>query len=180
MKKSLILLLGVISFSIGVTHAQLKSNVIKTSMVSPFLNTYVLAYERALNEDMGVQLGFYYTGADVLEANFSGFSITPEFRYYLSEEKTAPNGAFIAPYLRYQSFTIDEESGTDSATLNGIGGGLVIGVQRVFKETITLSAFIGPAYISPSVEYNDPENQFFDRGDGGFWARAGINVGVAF
>ncbi len=180
MKKNLILLLGIIFLVWGASHAQLKSNVIKTSLVSPFLNTYVLAYERTLNEDMGVQLGFYYTGADVLNANFSGFSVTPEFRYYLSEEKTAPNGPFIAPYLRYQSFTIDEPSGTSSATLNNIGGGLLIGVQRIFKETISLSAFIGPAYLSPSVEYEDPENQFFDRGDGGFWARAGINVGIVF
>ncbi len=178
--KKIIVLLTIISLGMGVTQAQLKSNVIKTSLVSPFMNTYVLAYERALNEDMGVQLGFYYTGADVLNANFSGFSLTPEFRYYLSEEKSAPNGAFIAPYLRYQSFTIDEQSGTASATLNGIGGGLLIGVQRIFKETISLSAFIGPAYISPSVEYEDPENRFFDRGDGGFWARAGINVGLVF
>lgn len=180
MKKSLILLLAIFSSGIGITNAQLKSNVIKTSLVSPFLSTYVLAYERALNEDMGVQMGFYYSGASTLGANFSGFSLTPEFRYYLSEEKVAPNGAFIAPYLRYQNFTIDEDSGTASATFTGIGGGLLIGVQRIFKETISLSAFIGPAYISPTVEYEDPENQFFDRGAGGFWARAGINVGVAF
>lgn len=163
-----------------IIQAQQKNNVIKTSLISPFVSTYVVAYERVLNEDMGLQIGLYYSGADVFEADFRGYAITPEFRYYLSEEKTAPDGAFIAPYLRYQSFTIDDESSTSSATLTGLGGGLLIGVQRVFKGTVSLSAFIGPAYIAPSIEYEDPENQFFDRGNGGFWARAGINVGIAF
>ncbi|MGC9342127.1 MAG: DUF3575 domain-containing protein, partial [Bacteroidales bacterium] len=149
------------------------------SLASPFLNTYVLAYERVLNKDMGAQLGFYYTGANALEAKFSGFAITPEFRYYLSESKTAPNGAFVAPFLRYQNFTLEDEESLASGTLTSFGGGLLVGVQRVFKETITLSAFIGPAYVSPKIDYEDPEEDFFSR-DGGFWARAGINIGIMF
>jgi hypothetical protein len=180
MRKTFSLLLILFLAGTGFAQAQEKSNVVKTSLVSPFLNTYVLAYERALNEDMGLQMGFYYSGASTLGVNFSGFALTPEFRYYLSDEKTAPNGAFIAPYLRYQNFTLDEDTGTSSATFTGFGGGLLLGVQRVFKETISLSAFIGPAYITPSVEYEDPDNQFFDRGSGGFWARAGINIGIVF
>jgi len=129
---------------------------------------------------MGAQLGFYYTGAKALNASFSGFALTPEFRYYLSKTKTAPNGAFVAPFLRYQNFALEDDSNTATATFTSIGGGLLVGVQRVFKETITLSAFIGPAYISPTINYEDPDQQFFDRGDKGFWARAGINIGIMF
>lgn len=179
MKKIIAILLFAIFSLTGIVNAQNK-NIIKTSLTSPFLSTYVLAYERALNEDMGLQLGFYYTGASTLDVTFSGFSITPEFRYYLSEQKTAPNGAFIAPYLRYQNFTLDDDETGASATLTGIGGGVLIGIQRVFKETISLSAFIGPAYIAPSVDYDDPDTEFFTRDTGGFWARAGVNVGIAF
>jgi hypothetical protein len=179
LKKITIIFAVIIFAGTGINFAQ-KDNVIKTSLVSPFLSTFVLAYERVINEEMSTQLGFYYTGASVLEAGFKGFAITPEFRYYLSEEKTAPNGVFIAPFFRYQSFSLDEESTTNTATLTGIGGGLLIGVQRVFKETITLSAFAGPSYISPSIKYDNPQNAFFERGDGGFWARAGVNIGIAF
>lgn len=167
-------------FCISATLNAQKSNVIKTSLTSPFLNTFVLAYERVLNEDMGAQVGFYYTGANVLEARFTGFSITPEFRYYLSETRTAPDGAFIAPFLRYQNFSIEDSEASGNGTFTAIGGGLLIGIQRVFKETICLSAFIGPAYVSPTIEYEDPDQQFFNRGDGGFWARAGINIGIMF
>ena len=179
MKKIVLLTFILCMISSGIIHAQ-KSNVLKTSLTSPFLRTFVLAYERAVNENVGAQLGFYYTGASTLDVRFSGFALTPEFRYYLSEEKQAPNGAFIAPFFRYQSFTLEDQENIASANFTGIGGGLLIGIQRVFKETISLSAFIGPSYISPSVEYNDPGNEFFDKGSGGFWARAGVNIGIAF
>ncbi len=179
MKKVLISILAGLILSSGILNAQ-KTNVVKTSLTSIFLKTYVIAYEKAINEDMTAQLGFYYTQASVLETEFSGFSITPEFRYYLSEEKVAPNGAFIAPFFRYQNFSIDDPDGAASATLTGIGGGILIGAQRVFKDVITLSAFIGPAFISPSVSYEDPSDAWFEQGDGGVWARAGINVGIAF
>jgi len=179
MKKITVLILFTLFMFSAVVNAQ-KSNLIKTSLTSPFLKTYVIAYERVVNENVGAQLGFYYTGASTLDVQFSGFAITPEFRYYLSEEKAAPNGAFIAPFFRYQSFTLEDQENIASANFTGIGGGLLIGIQRVFKETISLSAFIGPSYISPSVEYNDPGNEFFDKGSGGFWARAGVNIGIAF
>ncbi len=181
MKKIVLLPFFVCMMSSGIIYAQ-KSNIVKTSLTSPFLRTFVLAYERAVNENIGTQLGFYYTGASTFDTRFSGFAITPEFRYYLSEEKQAPNGAFIAPFFRYQNFSLEDESETPaSATFTGIGGGIVVGIQRIFKETISLSAFIGPSYISPTVKYDDPTTtQFFDRGDGGFWARAGVNIGIAF
>lgn len=180
MKKILISFLAGILLTSGVLNAQ-KTNVVKTSLTSIFLKTYVVAYEKAFNEDMAGQLGFYYTNFTFLSAKFSGYSVTPEFRYYLSEEKIAPNGAFIAPFLRYQSFTLEEESSGESGTFTGIGGGILIGAQRVFKDVITLSAFIGPSYISPSITYDDPNTVGeFERTEGTVWARAGINVGIVF
>ncbi|MCF8380331.1 MAG: DUF3575 domain-containing protein [Bacteroidales bacterium] len=180
MKKILFSLLAGLLLTSGLLNAQ-KTNVVKTSLTSIFLKTYVLDYEKAFNEDMSGQLGFYYTGYSFLDVKFSGFAITPEFRYYLSDEKTAPNGAFIAPYFRYQNFTLEDASTSETATFTGIGGGILIGAQRVFKDVITLSAFIGPSYISPSVTYDNPNTTWeFERGSGGVWARAGINVGIVF
>jgi Protein of unknown function (DUF3575) len=179
MKKILLSLVVFLLLGTFITNAQ-KSNVIKTSLTSPFLKTWVLAYERVLNDDMSAQLGFYYTGSDLFDGSFSGFAITPEFRYYLSEEKVAPNGAFIAPFFRYQSFTVTDAADAEG-TLNIVGGGILIGIQRVFKDKITLSAFAGPSYISPSWTYSDPETTIdIGRSDGGVWARAGINLGVVF
>ncbi len=180
MKKILFSLLAGVILSSGILNAQ-KTNVVKTSLTSIFLKTYVVAYEKAINEDMAAQLGFYYTSTSFLDTEFSGYAITPEFRYYLSDEKIAPNGPFIAPFFRYQNFTLSDQSSGESATFTGVGGGILVGAQKVFKDVITLSAFIGPSYISPSVTYDDPNHTWeFDRGDGGVWARAGINVGIVF
>ena len=118
MKKILISLLALaILFPVAI-NAQ-KTNVVKTSLTSIFLNTGVLAYEKAINEDMALQLGVYYTGASALDAKFSGFAITPEYRYYLSSDKVAPNGGFVAPYFRYQNFTLEDQSSGASATFTG-------------------------------------------------------------
>jgi hypothetical protein len=59
-----------------------KKNAVKTDLFSAFLRTGVFKYERALNDDMGFQLGFFYTGYSPgdTDARLSGFGITPEFR----------------------------------------------------------------------------------------------------
>jgi hypothetical protein len=52
-----------------------KKNAVKTDLFSAFLRTGVFKYERALNDDMGFQLGFFYTGYSPgdTDARLSGF-----------------------------------------------------------------------------------------------------------
>jgi hypothetical protein len=179
MKKFLLSFVFFILMGTFITNAQ-HSNVVKTSLTAPFLRTGLIAYERVLNEDMSVQLGFYYTESTILDASFKGFAITPEFRYYLSEDKLAPNGAFLAPFFRYQSFTLTDNDGIEGS-LNVVGGGILIGIQRVFKDQITLSAFGGPSFVSPSIDVkNQSETLDFGETTGRVWARAGINLGIVF
>ena len=186
MKKLLLSSVMIIVLCTGALEAQVKQNLVKTSLTSVFFRTYVLAYERVFNADMSVQLGAYYMGWSVGDAQLDGFAVTPEFRYYLSEKKDAPSGGFIAPFVRYQSYSLtskDLDQGDPEyakGTLSAIGGGILVGYQRLFKETISLSAFIGPAYNSGDVEYESNEGAFdvdlFD----GFGVRAGVNLGFAF
>ncbi len=186
MKKVLLTLIAVSIIGSGVIQAQEKQNLLKTSLTSVFFKTYVLAYERVLNQDMSVQLGGFYMGWSVGDAKLDGFAITPEYRYYLSESKNAPSGGFIAPFIRYQNYSFKSQDlePTDPSygegSLSAIGGGLLIGYQRLFKETISLSAFIGPSYNSSNISYESNEDAFdFDLFNG-FGARAGVNVGIAF
>ena len=178
MKKLFLSLIAMAIFSSLVVNAQ-KTNVIKTSLTAPFLKTGLVAYERVINEDMSAQLGFYYTSSNLGDLNFSGFAVTPEFRYYLSEEKVAPNGAFLAPFIRYQSFSLTNNQ-DHGATANTIGGGILIGIQRVFKDKISLSAFIGPSYRKIDVKYDDPTQSFELSFNNNVWARAGVNLGILF
>lgn len=189
MKKITISLLVICLAGTLVSQAQVKSNVVKTSLSAPLFRTYVLAYERVLNADMGVQLGFYYLDWKVSGTGLDGFAITPEFRYYLSEKREAPNGAFVAPFLRYHKYN-GESADLDpldpdyaKASVSIFGGGLIVGAQRVFKDVISLSAFIGPSYSTANIDYEDNVNDAdldFGTFNGGFSVRAGINIGVAF
>lgn len=176
MKKFILpfLLVFILSFS---ANGQ-KKNLVKTSLIFPLGEIFDLSYERVLNEEMSLVL------EGIVGGDFAG--VSPQFRYYLSEKNIAPSGGFIAPFIRYQNYSFKSQDleTTDDAyakgSLSAIGGGLLIGYQRLFKETISLSAFIGPSYNSSSISYESNEDVFdFDLFNG-FGVRAGVNVGFAF
>ncbi len=73
---------------------------VKINILSPIVKTINLQYEKVVNESSSVQLGFFYTGYSSSGTSFSGFGITPEYRFYLSETE-APAGVYVAPFLRY-------------------------------------------------------------------------------
>lgn len=188
MKKFLLPLLFVSAIFISsVSYGQV-SNVVKTSLSAPLFRVYTLAYEKAFNEDMSVQLGLgYFAGWKIGDGKIDGFTVTPEFRYYLNEEKGAPKGGFIAPYVRYASYNLVVGESTDpdygKASLNVIGGGILVGTQKIFKDVISLEAFIGPAYANANLKVKegtgitaDYDLKLLD----GFTVRAGITLGVAF
>ena len=186
MKKITTALFVLLFIMICTIQAQVKENVIKTSLSAPIIRTFTLAYERALNPDMSLQLGgSYFAGWSIGDTRLDGFSVLPEFRYYLSEEKECPNGGFIAPFLRYGSIGIEVgDEGTPDygkASLTNYGGGVLVGVQRLFKETISLEAFIGPAYYNVNVQVEEGTEEEFSTGLlEGFSVRLGVTLGIAF
>ncbi len=169
-------------------------NAIKVNLFSPILKTGSFFYERAISETSSLNLGFLFTAMKAGDTKFSGFAITPEYRFYLGENG-AMDGFYVAPYARYSSFTLkNEDSNYDfgsgnttsieesKATLTSIGGGLVIGRQWIFKERISLDMFIGPSYSSASIKADiDSEEGSFDASIwDGFGVRAGLTLGIAF
>jgi hypothetical protein len=164
-------------------------NIVKVNFLSPIVSTASLFYERVISESASVQLGFLYTGAGIgsgdTKTTIRGFAITPEFRYYLSE-KGAPQGFFVAPYLRYQNYQLtakDAFTSTDEkATFSGFGGGAVVGGQWIFKQRVSLEVFGGPGYTSRNVKYEGTatEDDFTFGGLSGFTFRFGATVGIAF
>jgi hypothetical protein len=126
----------------GSLNAQVKKNLIKTSLVFPLAEIFEFSYERVINADKSVQLSVFAGGS-------MDIGIMPEFRYYLSENQVAPNGVFIAPFAMLSS-----QFG---------GGGIMVGIQKLFKEKISLDASLGP----------------FVTGDG-VAVMGGLNLGFAF
>jgi len=158
-----------------------KQNAVKTDLFSAFLRTGVLKYERALNENMSLQLGGFYTGYSPgdTEAKLSGIGITPEFRYYLSE-KPALQGMYLAPNFRYMKLTATDPAYSDEATLTSYGFAVNLGYQAVFKDIVVIDAWVGPAYAFRTLE--DPTGAIEPgiSAANGFGIRLGVAIGIAF
>lgn len=148
-------------------------NNIKLNLMALTATNISLQYERALGFKTSVALGVGFMPAHRLpytryvkdqfleygtasqqakdatndfldEARISGFSVTPEFRYYFG--KRPQSGFYIAPFLRYASYSLDwdyvfkdEDKGTlYPTTLNGtlslLGGGVMVGAQWYYKK----------------------------------------------
>lgn len=178
MKK--VLFIALMACFVGVTGSLKAQNVLKINILSPIVKTINLSYERALNENSSFQLGFFYTGWSNDLTKFSGFGITPEYRFYLSDTP-APAGVYVAPFVRYQKFNIsDKDVSNSEADFSAFGGGVVIGKQWVFKEKITLDLFLGPAYYSGKVSGQSGDSNFDTDAFDGFGLRTGINFGFKF
>jgi hypothetical protein len=187
MKKYLLIILTV-AFIGTATKVNAQSNAIKVNIFSLLVKTGSFFYERALNDNMTGQLGFYYTGFKLGDTKFSGFGITPEFRYYFDE---ALHGFYAAPYLRYQNFTLSSEytdydiNGnpilvTGKATLSTFGGGALIGHQWCLGDIVTLDIFLGPGFNAGSVKVTDGNASFETGSFDGFNIRTGLTFGIAF
>jgi hypothetical protein len=177
MKKLFLLSILPLLMSSTVSGQDLKNN-LKINILSPVVRTFNLQYERIIKKDQSLQLGVFYTGYSASGTSFSGFGITPEFRYYLTSPE-APKGAYLAPFIRYQHFDIDDE-GIDKGTLNVFGGGAVFGYQWLFKKKITLDMFLGPVYNSGKVTVTAGTDNFDIGPFDGYSIRTGICFGFAF
>ena len=177
MKKIVLLGLSLLIISTGLM-AQ-KRNAIKTDLFSAFLRTGVLKYERAFSDEISGQLGFFYTGYSPrgTEASLSGWGITPEFRWYLSDTP-APHGTYLAPNVRYMSLTAEDPSVDEVATLTSFGIAFNLGRQWLLKDIVLIDAWVGPAYNFRTLD--DPTGEVDIEGADGFGLRLGIALGILF
>lgn len=106
-----------------------RMQLIKIGLLSPVISTFSAAFETVTSPSTSLQASFFI--------NDLGFGFLPEYRYYISEKKYAPNGFYVAPMLSYQEI---EDVDTH------FGGGLMLGGQTVYKEKIAIDWYFGPTY----------------------------------
>lgn len=175
MKKCL-LVLTLIGAGILTSNAQ----VLKINIFSPIVKTFNVQYEQAVSASSSFQLGVFYTGYSTSGTSFKGLGITPEYRFYLSDTE-APQGVYVAPFVRYMNFKLEEDDVTNSkADFNAFGGGLILGKQWIFKEKIALDIFIGPIYTSGNVKVTSGTDNFDTGAFDGFSVRSGLCFGFKF
>ena len=213
MKKSLLLLSALLLA--GTARAQ--TNVVKLDIIQPIINTLALSFEHKLSESSSFQLGVagtfgYKDGGNYYNGNYngnynysdrsstSGFAITPEYRFYLSERHASPAGFYVAPFVRYQylrttndSYTYDPYTGLTSpgqsyeASLNAFGLGIIVGKHWIFKQRFSIDVFTGPGYTFTSTSSNQPgytpsRGNFVGQidSDNNYDFRGGVTFGIAF
>nr|WP_199076521.1 DUF3575 domain-containing protein [Pedobacter sp. ASV19] len=152
-------------------------NTIKINPLSALLATGSVFYERKVSEEVSVQLGVAYTGVKLDDVKFSGLAITPEVRFYL--KKHAPVGMYVAPFLRYQNFTVSDDENKGSYT--SFGGGALMGYQWVYSSGFTLDLFFGPSYNSGNYKSTFGRDEPSIKGGiDGVGIRTGIALGFGF
>lgn len=176
-------------------------HIIKVNFLSPFVLTANVAYEQFLSPKISVQLGAFYNGISLEEADFfflsipaaryRSFAFTPEFRFYTgSETRPKLNGFYIAPFIRYQNTDIritpqqqddQAETRTFEGNLNTFRIGAVAGYKFIIGERISLEAFAGPSlrvtkWLNANIETYSAED-FLPFGLG---LRSGMTIGFVF
>ncbi|QKZ11411.1 DUF3575 domain-containing protein [Spirosoma sp. KUDC1026] len=182
-----------ISCLVGLTsffcNAQ-SQNVLKMDLVSVFQKGVLVSYERILNDSRSVELAVGYTSKRDLFSKIQVATITPQYKFYVSDWESAPNGFYFAPSLTY-GYGRAEESllslWSTSVSVHLIGPGLNLGYQKLIKDKIALEASLGPVYYSAlataSSDYSaigiSPQSIKLD-GFSGFALQLNLNVGIGF
>ena len=167
MKKTLLFSLMWV-FTATAVNAQHK-NIIKIRPLTAAIGNYDLMFERGLGSRTSVIFEFSIFKYDtegtsseswvgISAADFSGYMVTPQFRYYFKGE--SPKGFYMNPFLQYGKYAVASSS-TDqfglvsgtSAALNVRGLGLGIGYQwQLGLFTIDWN-FLGLAAQSWGLDY---------------------------
>ncbi|MES2734410.1 MAG: DUF3575 domain-containing protein [Bacteroidota bacterium] len=170
-------------------EVEIPKNVIKINPLSLFALTTSVSYERVINEQMSGQLGLFYTFPviKIAHTKFQGFGLTPEFRYYFVALDKAPKGFYVAPFVRYQRFTLtydDPESNQydGTAVFRAMGAGANVGGQWIFGESFTLNAFVGLVANGYTLKTDVPglSDKIRIPITGSVSPRFGISMGMAF
>jgi len=176
-----LLLVAMLAVSVGAFAQDGQKNVVKINPLSLILATGNISYERQVADNQTFQIGGFYSGFSLSDLKYTGFGITPEYRWYFGAAKQAFNGGYVAPFVRYQSFSIKDKETNDKASFNSIGGGATVGYEKKFKSGFVLDVFAGPSYNSVSFKNKSQEDEFDIKGGlKGFGIRSGVTLGFAF
>ena len=219
--KKLFLSAALVAVGLGGALAQQYKGVVKTNPLGYFAGQFMFGYEHMLSDRMSVQLmpGLVSQSSSQsqtlgletysYEQKKTGFIVIPEFRYYVSPDRTgAPHGLYVAGLARVLMLTYDlEDTGSlfpygdlsrvDKRTV--IGGGAVLGYQYATIGGFTLEAFAGPqfksvnferTYDSSAITSTEAGDALFDEkfldfslsgvDNSGAGLRFGVNIGYAF
>jgi len=180
MKKYFTLALVLVVVASATKAQYTPKNAIKINPASVLLSTGNVSYERAITSNQSAQLGVFYSGLGLGDFKYEGFGITPEYRFYFGGQKQALNGGYVAPFARYQQFSISDKNSSSKGKFETIGGGVILGWEKSYKSGFVLDLFAGPSYNSMKFKSGDENNFDIKGGIKGLGLRAGVSLGFNF
>ena len=169
------LLIG-LAFAVEEIHAQTFNYQIKTSLLSPFVNTLNLGFEHKLGVDKSIQYSFFYmnyqggfntntTFIDTyyskgIDENIKGVGATIDYRIHFNDNGFS--SPYLAPFFRVMHLqrTVNEyvdyyniyypsplpDLIYENDRYTSVGLGFVVGKQFTFQDRFSFDLFVGPAY----------------------------------
>jgi len=174
--KRIFLVLLLVAFCPSLFAQSEQRNVVKINPLSALIGTGAIFYERKVSDHFAPQMGFAYMQWKSGGTKLVGVMITPEARFYITGK--ALDGIYLAPYYRYQKFTLTD--GDNEASYTSNGGGLIFGRQWIWESGFNLDFFFGAGMNEGKFEIKSgnesPDDSFLD----GFRPRIGLALGFAF
>ncbi|HPB02061.1 MAG TPA: DUF3575 domain-containing protein [Bacteroidales bacterium] len=170
---------------------------IKTNPFASMLSMIPLSIETFITRNLSASANLYIVsssnGASETYFEQSGFGISPEFRYYFTDNTVGgqKNRVYAATSFSYEegtNTTLDRYDDPIPGWTHTLGGALMVGNQWFFRNRFTVDFFLGPAYMS----YVKNENYDANLSKGGFFLgmlgskasgtriKFGFNIGIAF
>jgi Protein of unknown function (DUF3575) len=151
--KKIILSVAVIALALG-ANAQKgkgndsnKPNVVKINPLGALFGNIPISYERAINDKSSIQVNASFGGLSVGGVKYTTLSGGLDYRYYLSNTKTAPAGFYVSGGAGYYSLKV-KETGGSSLSGSGFIGKAVIGNQWTWESGFALDLFGGINYYA--------------------------------
>jgi hypothetical protein len=146
-----------VSFLLVSQSGKSQDNVIKLGLTGLPIGQIGLSYERVMAEKQSLVInagvliprklpGILVTSAELGDnSKLSGFSIVPEYRFYLTgRKKDAPRGFYVAPYLTVSNYSVkfSDKYETHNIDIKGslfiAGAGAQIGIQWLISDVVSI------------------------------------------
>jgi hypothetical protein len=159
--KKIILCLSVCIITVNAIaqKSDVKPNVIKVNPLGIVVGQASVAFEHAIGEKNSVVIAPTFGGYKLAGFKYSAFGIGAEYRFYISNTKTAPAGFYAAPGLGFNSGKVKESSSNTEAKFTTFNVKAVIGNQWIFPSGFVIDLNGGIQY--GTYKYTDNSSSVF-------------------
>jgi hypothetical protein len=179
--KKMFFVIALAATSFAVKAQDAPTNVVKLNPLGLIFGSANVAYEKALNEKSSFLIAPQFGGFKLGGVKYSSFGLGAEYRLYLSNSKSAPEGFYAGPGLAFTSGKVKYEGfeeGDEKIKFSSFGGKVILGNQWIFDSGFTIDLNGGISY--QKFSYKDGKEDGFGLKASGVLPALGFSIGYAF